>query len=94
MEFLAKKNEAILKEFRNCVIRNDKIRLKDIIQYIHIFWRDLSVEHVWLCLDERIAIQKAMKETHLEDMHSTDLGNLRCYCSHKAYVAVRSTAKK
>ena len=30
MEFLAKKNEAILKDFHDCVIRNDEIRLKDI----------------------------------------------------------------
>ena len=35
--------DAILKEVRDCVIRNDAERLQEISPYLFSYWRDLSV---------------------------------------------------
>ena len=67
--------EAILKEVRDCVIRKDPDRLQEISPYLFSYWRDLSVKHGCVCLDERIAIPKAIKDAVLEDIHSTHPGS-------------------
>ena len=67
--------DAILKEVRDCVIRDDTDRLREISPYVFSYWRDLSVKHGCVCLDERIAIPKAIKDAVLEDIHSTHLGS-------------------
>ena len=67
--------DAILKEMRNCVIRDDPDILSKISPYIISYWRDLSVKHGCVCLDERIAIPKAIKDAVLEDIHSTHPGS-------------------
>ena len=53
--------DAILKEVRDCVIRDDPDKLSEISPYIFSYWRDLSVKHGCDCLDERIAVPKAIK---------------------------------
>ena len=67
--------DAILKEVRDCVIRNDAVRLQDISPYLFSYWRDLSVKHGCVCLDERIVIPKSIKDAVLEDIHSTHPGS-------------------
>ena len=67
--------DAILKEVRDCVLRNDAERLKEISPYLSSYWRDLSVKHGCVCLDERIAIPKSIKDAVLEDIHSTHPGS-------------------
>ena len=67
--------DAILKEVRDCVIRDDPDRLREISPYLFSYWRDLSVKHGCVCLDERIAIQKSIKDAVLEDIHSTHPGS-------------------
>ena len=67
--------DAILKEVRDCVIRDDPDRLREISPYIFLYWRDLCVKHGCVCLDERIAIPKAIKDAVLEDIHSTHPGS-------------------
>ena len=67
--------DAILKEVRDCVIRNDSDRLHKISPYLFSYWRDLSVKHGCVCLDERIAIPKSIKDAVLEDIHSTHPGS-------------------
>ena len=67
--------DAILKEVRDCVIRNDAERLQEISPYLFSYWRDLSVKHGCVCLDERIAIPKSIKDAVLEDIHSTHPGS-------------------
>ena len=67
--------DAILKEVCECVLRDDPHRLKEISRYIFSYWRDLSVKHGCICLDERIAIPKAIKDAVLEDIHSTHPGS-------------------
>ena len=61
--------DAILRVVRDCVIRNNKERLKDKRLYIHSICRDTCVKHGCLCIDERIAIPKAVKNAVLEDIH-------------------------
>ena len=67
--------DAILKEVRDCDIRNDPDRLQEISPYLFSYWRDLSVKHGCVCLDERIAIPKAIKDAVLEDIHSLHPGS-------------------
>ena len=67
--------DAILKEVRDCVNRDDPDRLREISPYLFSCWRDLSVKHGGVCLDERIAIPKAIKDAVLEDIHSTHPGS-------------------
>ena len=67
--------DAILKEVRDCVLRDDAERLQEISPYLHSYWRDLSVKNGCVCLDERIAIPKAIKDAVLEDIHSTHPGS-------------------
>ena len=67
--------DAILKEVRDCVILDDPDRLCEISPCIFSYWRVLSVKHGSFCLDERIAIPKAIKDAVLEDIHSTHPGN-------------------
>ena len=59
--------DAILKENCDCILRNVKSRLKD----IHSYWKNMIVKQGCLCLDERIAIPKAIKDSVLEDLHSS-----------------------
>ena len=67
--------DAILKEVRDCVIRDDPDRLREISPYLFSYWRDLSVNHGCVYLDERIAIPKSIKDAVLEDIHSTHPGS-------------------
>ena len=67
--------DAILKELRDCVKSDDPDRLREISPYLSSYWRDLSVKHGCVCLDERIAIPKAIKDAVLEDIHSTHPGS-------------------
>ena len=59
---------------RDCVIRNDEDRLKEISPYIYLYWRDLSVKHGCLCIDEMTAIPETIKDAVLEDINSTHPG--------------------
>ena len=72
---ILKGKDAILKEARDCVNRNDQERLKDISPYIYSYWCVICVEHGCLCIDEQIAIPKAIKYAVLEDVHSTYPGS-------------------
>ena len=67
--------DAILKEVRDCVIQDDPDRIREISPYLFSYGRDLSVKHGCVCLDERIAIPKAIKDAGLEDIHSAHPGS-------------------
>ena len=69
------RKDAILKELRDCIIRDDPDRLRETSPYLSSYWLDLSVKHVCFCLDERIAYPKAIKDAVLEDIHSTHPGS-------------------
>ena len=67
--------DAILKEVRDCIIRKVEERFKEVSPYIHSYRRDVSVKHMCLCINERIAIAKAVKDAVLEVIHSTHPGS-------------------
>ena len=67
--------DAILKEVRDCIIWNDPDRLQEISPYLFSYWRDMSVKHGCVCLDEWIAIPKAIRDAVLEDIHPTHPGS-------------------
>ena len=67
--------DAIRKEVRDCVIRSDPDRLQQISPYLFSYWCDSSVKHGCVCLDERIAIPKKIKDAVLEDKHFTHPGS-------------------
>ena len=94
--------DAILKEVMDCVIRDDPDRLREISPYLFSYWRDLSVKHGCMCLDERIAIPKSIKDAVLEDIHSTHPGSFAmlslaqniCWpCIHRDILAKASECK-
>ena len=62
--------DAILKKVRDCIIRDDPNRLREKSTQC-----DLSVKHGCVCLDDRIAIPKAIKDAVLEDIHTTHPGS-------------------
>ena len=68
--------DATLKEVRDSIIQNNPNRIRKIIQYIFSYWRDISVKHGCICLDEKIAIPKAIKDVVLEDIHSNHPGSI------------------
>ena len=53
--------------------------MRDIRTYIFSYEWNLSVKHGWVCLDERIAIAKAIKDAVLEDIHSTHPGSFAMF---------------
>ena len=57
------------------VLQNDKARLKEKGPYICSYWKEICVKNGCLCLDEKIAIPKAIKDAVLEDIHSTHPGS-------------------
>ena len=77
--------DAILKEVRDCVIRDNPDGLREIGPYLSSYWRDLSVKHGCVCLDERIAIPKAIKDAVLEDIQSTHTEVLPCFPLRKTF---------
>ena len=62
--------DAILEEVCDCIIRDDPNRLREISSQC-----DLSVKHGCVCLDDRIAIPKAIKDAVIDDIHTTHPGS-------------------
>ena len=67
--------DAVLKEIRGCVLQDDEARCKEVSTYIHSFWKDLHVKSGCLCVDQRVAIPKSIKEAVLESIHMTHPGS-------------------
>ena len=66
--------DAILKEIRDCVLTENEDRCKQISPYIHSFWKDLHVKNGCVCIDDRIAIPKSIKDAYVEAIHATHPG--------------------
>ena len=64
-------NDAILKEIRDLIIRNDEEGLKDISPYKNLYWHDVSIKHGCLRVDEQVAIPKTIEDAVPEDIYST-----------------------
>ena len=71
---LTSKN-AVLNEIRDCRIRSDEERLQALNPYLHSYWRDLHVSSGCVCMDEKVAIPKALKDALVEDLHASNPGS-------------------
>ena len=67
------------------MMRDDPDRLQEISPDLFCYWRDLSVKHGCVCLDERIAMPKSINDAVLEDIHSTHPGSFAC--SHSLQIS-------
>ena len=72
--------DAVLKEVRDCILRNNESRLKALKPYIHSFWRDLHVRSGCVCIDEKVAIPNVLREAMTDDIHSSHPGTLGMIC--------------
>ena len=52
--------EAVLKEVRGCIFRNDAQRCKEVNPYLFFYWRDVHVRSGCVCVDERVAIPRSI----------------------------------
>ena len=71
---------AVLKEVRDCIIRSDEDRLKALNPYLHSYWRDHHDSIGCLCMDEKVAIPKALKDAMIEDLHASHPGSWGMVC--------------
>ena len=83
--------DAILKEVRDCVVRDDPDRLREISPYLFSYWPDLSVKHGCVCLDERIAIPKSIKDEYWRISTQRIPGFWPCYLLRKTFGSRAST---
>ena len=63
--------DAVLKEIRDCVLQGDEARCKEVVSYIHNFWKDLHVKSGCLCVDERATIPHSIENAVIESLHLT-----------------------
>ena len=67
--------DAVLKEVRDCIIRSDEERLKELNPYLQSYWRDLHVSGGCVCVDEKVAVPYALKDAHIGDLHASQSGS-------------------
>ena len=72
--------DAVLKEFRDCILTNNESRLKALNPYIHSHWRDLHVRSRCVCIDAKIAIPNVLREALTEDIHASHPGTWGMIC--------------
>ena len=75
--------DAVLKEVRDCIIRDDGDRLKT--PYLHSYWRDLRVISGCVCMDDKMAIPNAPKEALIEDLQANHPGIWGMICKAQHY---------
>ena len=57
--------DAVLEEVRDCILKNDAQRCKEVNPYLHSYWRDLHVRSGCVCVDERVAIPLSIQDAVL-----------------------------
>ena len=68
------RNDALLKEVRDCILNNNESRSKALNAYIHSYWKDLHVRSGCVCIDEKVAIPNVLREALFEDIHASHPG--------------------
>ena len=66
--------DAILKEIRDCILTENEDRCKQISPCIHSFSKDLHVRNGCVCIDDRIALPRAIKDPYVDAIHATHPG--------------------
>ena len=82
-------NNAVLKGVRDCIIRSDEERLKQLNPYLLSYWRDLHVSGGCLCMNEKVAIPNALKDALIEYLQASQPGSWgmvnmaqHCWCPY------------
>ena len=57
-----KSKDAVSKEIRNFVVVADEERCERLLKCVHSYWKNLNVKNGFLCVDDKVAIPKAMKD--------------------------------
>ena len=71
---------AVLKKVRDCIIQDDKERLKQLNPYLHSYWQDLHVSDGCICMEEKVAIPNALEDALIEDLHASHSGSWGMAC--------------
>ena len=79
MASLTSKN-AVFKEVRDCIIRSEEERLKQLNPYLHSYYRDLHISNDSVFMDEKVFIPNALKKTLIEDLHASHRGSCGMLC--------------
>ena len=66
--------DAVLKEVRDCSLRNDAQRCKEVNPYLFSYWRVLHVRSGCVCVDELVAMPHSIQDAVLESLHLTHPG--------------------
>ena len=74
------RQDAVLKEVRDCILTNNESRLKALNPYIHPYWRDLHVRSGCVCIDEKVAIPNVLREAMIDDIHVRHPGTWGMIC--------------
>ena len=72
--------DAVFKVVRDCIIRYDEERLKELNPYLHSYWRDLHVSGGCVCVDEKVVVRSALKDELIEDPHASHPGSWGMIC--------------
>ena len=67
--------DATLREVRDCILTENEDRYKQILPYIHSFWKDIHVKKECVFIDDRVAIPNAIKDAYVEAIHATHTGS-------------------
>ena len=70
MASLTSKN-AFLREVCDCILNNNEAQLKELIRYIHSYWRDLHVRSSCVCLDDLLTIPNVIREALIDGNHTS-----------------------
>ena len=98
--------DAVLKEVRDCIIRSDEEKLKDLKPYLQSYWHDLHVGIGCVCMDKKVAVTNAFKEALIKGLPASHPGSWGgptllvatheqglCAIECKAYTAISKNLK-
>ena len=72
--------DAVLKEVRDCILKDNKARWKALSPYTHSYWRDLQMHSGCVCIDEKVAKPNVLREALLDDIHASNPGTWGMVC--------------
>ena len=75
--------DTVFKKIRDCILRNDKSRLKQFSPYLQSSWRDLYVSSGYDCMDEKVTIPHAPKDRLMEIAHPSRPASWEMVCMAK-----------
>ena len=66
--------DAVLKKVRDCILTNNESRLKALNTYNQSYWKNLHIHSGCVCIDDKVAIPKVLRETLIDDILACHTG--------------------